>query len=522
MIDSQSSFYTLLIASSLVLARHYWLGSLGQKPRHPPSLKSLPFVGHIFSMPPGLDHINFTEIGKKLNSDLVYLNLMGKPLLVLNSTQAATDLLEKRSNIYSTRINSPMVTDPALLDWSDFGGMLPYGDLWRRQIRRMRNWLNPRAVRQFEGLQQDEARRLLGRLLDLSSSPGLFAKVKSQFFFTMGSAAFKLAYGYSFKNDQDPFYVNAAQTTQNLFKATMMSNFLVNLFPVLSYVPDWFPGTGWKRTARKWRDQKNQAIEAPYEWTKQQVASGSFEPSVLSALLQDDESVPGLSEADRENELKELAYTLFVGGTDTLATSIVNFAAAMVSYPEAQAKAQAEIDSVIGHATRLPILSDEPDLPYVRKLILEVLRWQPVAPTGGPPHGSSEDDTYRGYAIEKGTIVVGNQWAMSRDEALYKNPESFDPERFANPSIAPFPAFGWGRRKCPGMHFAETSLFLVICSLLTTFTFARKKDENGKEIVPTIEGDYNTLALAINPFEFELRVRSEKHRQIILENIPTE
>jgi hypothetical protein len=48
-------------------------------------------------------------------------------------------------------------------------------------------------------------------------------------------------------------------------------DFLVNAFPILSYVPDWVPGTGWKHTARKWREQKNEAINAPYEWAKQQI-----------------------------------------------------------------------------------------------------------------------------------------------------------------------------------------------------------------------------------------------------------
>ncbi|CAE6542019.1 O-methylsterigmatocystin oxidoreductase [Rhizoctonia solani] len=516
MIDGQTTVLAVLVASGLVLVRHCF----GQKLRHPPSLRSLPLVGHVFSIPSGLDHINFMKIGKQLKSDIIYLSIMGQPLVVLNSAQAASDLLDKRSNIYSDRINAPMVTDPTLLDWSDFAGMLPYGDLWRRQIRRLKVWLNPRAVRQFEGLQQNEARKLLGRLLNLSTGPGLFQRVKYQFFFTMGSAAFEMSYGYRFKSDQDPFYVNAVQTTHNLFNATMMSNFLVNAFPILSYVPDWFPGSEWKQTARKWRDQKNLAIDVPYEWTKQQVATGDFQPSVLSALLQDDEDVPGLSAAEREKELKELAYTLFVGGTDTLATAIVNFVAAMVTNPEAQAKAQAEIDSIIGYATRLPVLSDEPQLPYVRRLILEVLRWQPVAPTGGPPHGCSEDDIYRGYNIKKGTIVMGNQWAMSRNEAFYNDPEKFEPERFLDPNIAPFPAFGWGRRKCPGMHFAETSLFLVISSLLANFNFARKKDNNGEEIVPVIEGDYNTLALALKPFEFDLQPRSEKHRQLVLDSIP--
>jgi cytochrome P450 len=56
-------------------------------------------------------------------------------------------------------------------------------------------------------------------------------------------------------------------------------------------------------------------------------------------------------------------------------------------------------------------------------------------------------------------------------------------------------AYATLNRKCPGMHFAEVSLFLIISSVLTTFTLDRKKDEFGKEIVPKIEGGYNALAL---------------------------
>ncbi|CAE6486226.1 unnamed protein product [Rhizoctonia solani] len=523
MVDSSQIFiYVVIAASALALMRHYWPGSSGRKLRHPPSPKPLPFVGNIFSIPPGLDHLTYMEFGKQFNSDIIYLNMMGQPLVILNSAQAASEILEKRSAVYSDRICPPMVKDPTLLDWSGFAGMLPYSDFWRHQRRRMNNWLNIRAVRQFDHLQQDEVRLLLGRLLGVSSSPEPFEKVKHQFFFTMGSATFKLAYGYHPKDDQDPFFVNAVDASHNIFNATMMGNFLVNAFPALSYVPDWFPGTEWKRTARKWREHKNNAVDAPYEWTKRQVAAGDFEPSVLSALLQDHELVPGLSVADRDKELKELAYVLFVGGTDTSATALVNFVAAMIINPEAQAKAQAEIDSVLGYATRLPTTSDEAQLPYVRNLILEVLRWQPVGPTGGPPHACYQHDVYRGYDIEKGTIILGNVWAMSRDETVYQDPDTFEPDRFLNPNVPPVPGFGWGRRKCPGMHFAETSLFLGISSLLTAFTFSRKKDEDGREIIPIIEGASNSLAVPIKPFDFELQPRSEKHRQLILENIPTE
>ena len=56
----------------------------------------------------------------------------------------------------------------------------------------------------------------------------------------------------------------------------------------------------------------------------------------------------------------------------------------MVNYPEVQAKAQAELDAVIG-PDRLPEFVDRANLPYTNAIISELLRWQPVAPMGTFP-----------------------------------------------------------------------------------------------------------------------------------------
>lgn len=45
----------------------------------------------------------------------------------------------------------------------------------------------------------------------------------------------------------------------------------------------------------------------------------------------------------------------------------------MILYPDAQRKAQAEIDAIVGH-DRLPDFSDEKLLPYVGALVKEVMR----------------------------------------------------------------------------------------------------------------------------------------------------
>jgi Cytochrome P450 len=53
----------------------------------------------------------------------------------------------------------------------------------------------------------------------------------------------------------------------------------------------------------------------------------------------------------------------------------------MTLFPDAQLKAQDEINRVVGN-DRLPDLADRDSLPYVNALFNEVLRWRPVVPTG--------------------------------------------------------------------------------------------------------------------------------------------
>ena len=88
----------------------------------------------------------------------------------------------------------------------------------------------------------------------------------------------------------------------------------------------------------------------------------------------------------------------------------------MVLHPDVQAKAQADIDRVVGQ-DRLPDFNDRPVLPYLDAILHETLRWYPVAPIGpyiiplffnylmdfsGLPHTTTTSDIYNGYFIPKG------------------------------------------------------------------------------------------------------------------------
>ena len=55
----------------------------------------------------------------------------------------------------------------------------------------------------------------------------------------------------------------------------------------------------------------------------------------------------------------------------------------MTLHPDIQARAQAEIDSVVGADwRRLPSFEDRPNLPYINAIFLELLRWNPAVPLG--------------------------------------------------------------------------------------------------------------------------------------------
>ncbi|KEP51986.1 cytochrome P450 family protein [Rhizoctonia solani 123E] len=426
MVDTRVSLYATSFSLALLLYR-YWNSTGKSKIRHPPSPWSLPFVGNLFSIPSGPEYYAFATLGERLKSDIIFLNILGHKLVILNSAEAASEVLEKRSALYSDRPSIPMVTDPSLMNWSGLVSLAGYNDVWRYYRRTMNNWFNIRAVDQFNDLQDRQARSLLRQLLSATDHAQPFERVKEEIFFSTGSLMLQLAYGYKPQSPQDPFFKEAVLAFHNATLAGMQTNFLVNTFPALLYVPDWFPGTSWKRIGREWGVQQDKAKTKPYEWVKAQVvrvlfvrpvplhkmtdhlqASGSHQPSLLGSLLQGHKLLSGLSTREKDERLKEVGIITYGGGTDTSANFLVSFVAEMVLNPHVQARAQEELDTVLGQGV-LPSVSDKKRLPYIRNLIDEVFRLYPVAPLGGP-HMCFKNDNYGGYDIQKGTIVLGNIW----------------------------------------------------------------------------------------------------------------
>ena len=181
-----------------------------------------------------------------------------------------------------------------------------------------------------------------------------------------------------------------------------------------------------------------------------------------------------------------------VAGAETTATMLSWWALAMISFPEVQRRAQAELDTIVGR-DRLPTFADAPRLPYVCAVIKEVLRWRPPLPLG-VPHSTTEDDWYEGMFIPKGTICLPNTWHCNHDRATFgEDADDFRPERhldeqgelltgLAEIGQAGHVTFGFGRRICVGKELASDSLFIDTAYMLWAANFERARDENGKEV----------------------------------------
>jgi len=79
---------------------------------------------------------------------------------------------------------------------------------------------------------------------------------------------------------------------------------------------------------------------------------------------------------------------------------------------------------------------------------------------------------------------------MSRDEKEYPRPDKFDPSRWLDDKKPLDPrafVFGYGRRICPGLHIAQSGIWIVIASVLSTFNIKKRKNSLGEDITPPLE-----------------------------------
>ncbi|KAF9466030.1 cytochrome P450 [Collybia nuda] len=444
---------------------------------------------------------------------MVYFKVFGQGYLILGSTTRTSDLLEKRSVNYSDRSKMPMLID--LMGWSFNMVFMPYGSWWRRHRRAFHEHFHANAVLKYQPIQQREARAFLRRLL---VTPETFAH---HIRFTFAAMIMDICYGIKVSETNDPYISIAEEALDGITQAGIPGQFLVDLLPILKYVPSWMPGAGFKRKAAYWKQINIEMAEKPFQHVKENLRAGNATPSIVATFL---DSLPHTNDKRQEEEetiAKDVAVLAYAGGADTTVSAVQFFFLAMAMYPEIQRKAHMELDAVVG-PNRLPDFNDRQLLPYINAIVKETMRWQLVAPLGAG-HMCTNDDEYGGYFIPKGTLVLGNAWTILHDPEIYPSPEEYRPDRWLrdgqinpdipDPSIA---AFGYGRRICPGRHLSDSSLYAMVSLILSVYTIIPPADERGNPIHLRPKPTSGLLSYP-TPFKCIIKPRSNAAEALIRE-----
>jgi cytochrome P450 len=161
-------------------------------------------------------------------------------------------------------------------------------------------------------------------------------------------------------------------------------------------------------------------------------------------------------------------------GTDTVAILLEWILARMVLHPDIQAKAQSEIDTVVGH-DRTVADSDLDNLPYLQAIVKETLRMHPPGPLLSWARLATQDTIVGPHVVPAGTTAMVNMWAITHDERVWSEPNRYNPDRFMTEDVAIMGSdlrlapFGAGRRVCPGKALGLATVHLWLAQLLQKF-----------------------------------------------------
>ncbi|KZV85390.1 cytochrome P450 [Exidia glandulosa HHB12029] len=433
--------------------------------------------------------------------------LPAQNMVFLSSAKAVSDLLEKRGSVYSDRPAFPM---PELMGWGWNLTFKRHDESWRIRRRILHHNLHIGANAKHAGLQTHTALVFAQQLLE---SPGQFVEHIRR---SAAANIMRMTYGLDIALKDDPLVKVAEVAMDSL---PLPGTYLVDLVPALKYVPWWFPGAGFKRDAMRWTEYPKALINMPFERVKRDMELGTAQHSVVADALSQ-----GASE-DWATIVKEAAAVMYLGGSDTTVSTLMTFSLGMIKHTDVQRKAQEELDRVVG-TDRLPTFEDRESLPYIEAIIREAYRMLPVLPLG-LPHAAEQDDEYEGMLIRKGTSVFANIWAILHDPVVYPDPELFRPERFLKDgridTNVPDPRthhFGFGRRVCPGKHFADTTVYITIATILACFHISTAV-ENGVEVPPSGKVHHGLVSTP-ERFECTIEPRSSRVRSLILDALDSE
>lgn len=238
------------------------------------------------------------------------------------------------------------------------------------------------------------------------------------------------------------------------------------------------PGTAYKRTLDA-KDYLDSLLRAEMPKRRQDPGPDMF--SYMCTARDEDGAV------FTDHEIIGHMLTFWVGGHDTLASSLTTLVYHLAKNPAWQDRLREEGETVIKSGTDLTF-ADLETLNLTECAFKEALRIMP--PVLNMNRVALDDLAYDGFHIPKGSRLAVSIYQMQHDPAIWPDPETFDPMRFMDKDANrqrhryAWSPFGGGAHMCIGLHFAMIQAKAVIARLLQTYRIT---------VAPDYEIDYRLL-----------------------------
>ncbi|KAI8535018.1 hypothetical protein RHMOL_Rhmol10G0142300 [Rhododendron molle] len=464
---------------------------LSQRRRNlPPSPRSLPVIGHLHLLKQPL-HRTFHKLSQTLGP-IFSLRFGSQLVVVICSPSLAEECFTKNDIVLANR--------PRLMAGKYFGYdyttvvNAPYGDHWRNLRRLMSQEIfSTGRLNAFLSIRHDEVGHLLRQLYKKSSTDFAKVEMKSKLSgltlnIIIRMIAGKRYYGNELEDSAEAKEFREIVTEVFFYGgASNPADFL----PVLR----WIDYKGFEKNV----DRIHKRMDALLQGLIDEHRRDKSKTTMVDHLLSLQESQP---EYYTDAIIRGLMSVMILAGTDTSAATMEWAMSNLVNHPEVLTKARAEIDAHVGQ-DRLIDEHDVHKLPHLNAIISETFRLCPAAPML-VPHMSSADCTIGGYNVPRGTLLLGNAWAIHRDPKVWDDPTNFKPERFEGGEVEGHKLlpFGLGRRACPGAGLAQRVVSLTLGSLIQCFEWKRVSDN----LVDMTEGIGLTMPKA-EPLEVMCKAR---------------
>ncbi|XP_073530116.1 cytochrome P450 2C14-like [Phyllobates terribilis] len=428
----------------------------------PPGPKPLPIIGNVLTMDMSKPYKTFMELSKTYG--LVFSVQIGMTkTVVLCGYEAVKDALINHADVFSDRPHAPVVRKLS----NNNGVVFSNGENWKVMRRFTLSTLRDYGMgkKTIENKIIEEAECLVQKLKSYGEKP--FENLTS-INAAVANIIVAILLSHRFEYEDPTILKLIGLINENIRLLGSPWVRLYNSFPTLMAL---LPGP--HRTIFGNNREFQKFIRATFTKQKKELDVNDQRNLIDAFLAKQEEGKPESTEYYHNENLTVLVGNLFAAGMETTSTTLRWGLLLMMKYPEIQKKVHNEIERVIGSAQ--PQMEHRKQMPYTDAVIHEIQRFGDIAPTS-VPHATSEDVTFRGYSIPKGTVIFPLLHSILRDKAYFEKPDEFYPEHFLDSNgnfkkSEAFVPFSIGKRSCAGETLAKMELFLFFTTLLQNFTF---------------------------------------------------